>query len=116
MLISWVDFLLLLFWVIFIGFFTFSSSLLNLLLLGELLWIMIYSYASVISVYYDSIFAFLIAIYILGLATGETTIGLSLIILKLSIFGSINTTDSVNKKNYFLFRKKYINNINSRLI
>lgn len=93
-----------------------SMNLLNLLLLGELLWVLIYTYSSIISVYYDSIFTFLVALYILGLATGETTIGLSLIILKLSISGSTNTVDNINKKNYFLFRKKYVNNINSKLI
>ena len=48
---------------------------------------------------------FLISIYILCLATSETTIGLSILILKFSIYGSIssrnlifiNLTDDFNK-------------------
>jgi hypothetical protein len=58
---------------------------------------------------------FLISIYILCIATGETTIGLSLLILKSSIFGSLNNLNFINIKNLKIFNKLKINLINSRL-
>ena len=58
---------------------------------------------------------FLTAVYILCVATSETTIGLSILVLKANIFGSINHTNLLNIKNVNVFNKLKINLINSKI-
>jgi len=58
---------------------------------------------------------FLISIYILCIATSETTIGLSILILKSSIFGSLNNLNFINFKNTKNFNKYKNNLINSKI-
>jgi hypothetical protein len=58
---------------------------------------------------------FVIGLFLLGIATCETAIGLSLLILRMSIFGSINNYDTINNQNYFLYKNKNINIINSKI-
>lgn len=72
-------------------------------------------YASLISVSYNSIFIFIVGLFLLGIATCETAIGLSILILRMSIFGSINSYDTLNNQNYYLYKNKTINIINSKI-
>ncbi len=58
---------------------------------------------------------FLVGLYILCIATSETTIGLSILILKFNIFGSINNINNININNINNINKLKINLINSRL-
>ena len=58
---------------------------------------------------------FLTAIYILCIATSETSIGLSILVLKSNIFGSINNINLLNIKNINILNKLKINLINSKL-
>jgi len=92
-----------------------SNNILNILILGELIWVLSYIYASMLSVSYDSLFFFVTAVYILILATGETTIGISLLILRMSLFGTINLNNSLKTKNHFFFRRKFNTLINSKI-
>ena len=112
---SWLDFFLFLIWINFFGFLVSFSNLINLLILCELFWIIFFVYFSILSTHFNSMIFFLISIYILCIATGETTIGLSLLILKSSIFGSLNNLNLINVKNLKIFNKLKINLINSKL-
>ena len=92
-----------------------SNNILNILVLGELIWVLSYIYASMLSVSYDSIFIFVSGVYILILATGETTVGISLLILRMNIFGTINLNNTLKTKNHFFFRRKFTTLINSKI-
>lgn len=109
---SWLDFFLFFLWLNFFGFIFSFSNLINLLLLCEIFWVIFFIYFSILSIYFNSMIIFLIAIYILCIATSETTIGLSILILKSSIFGSINNINNLNLKN---LNKLKINLINSKI-
>lgn len=74
-----------------------------------------YVYSALLSANYDSMFIFLVGLYLLAISTGETTIGLSLLILRISIFGSISTIDNFNFKGYYLGKRRSLSVINSRL-
>lgn len=112
---SWLDFFLLLLLINFFGFLVSFSNLINLLLLCELFWVIFFIYFSMLSAYYNSMLIFLVSIYILCIATSETTIGLSILILKSSIFGSLNNLNFLNIKNTKNFNKFKINLINSKI-
>lgn len=60
-------------------------------------------------------FIFIIGLFLLGIATCETAVGLSLLMLRMSIFGSINNNDTINKKNYFIYKNKNISLVNSKI-
>ena len=77
--------------------------------MGEVFWIIIYTYVLFLSVYYDLFFLFLLGVYMLILATTESSIGLSLLILRMNIIGT-TTVENFGFKNYFFLRKK--NNLN----
>jgi NADH:ubiquinone oxidoreductase subunit K len=113
---SWLDFFIFFLWINFFGFIISFSNLINLLLLCELFWIIFFIYFSVLSVYYNSVIIFLVSIYILCIATGETTIGLSLLILKSTIFGSLNNYNLISNKNTKFFNKLKNNIINSKIL
>lgn len=72
-------------------------------------------YSSIIATIYNSMFIFIIGLFLLGIATCETAVGLSLLILRMSIYGSINNYDVINNKNYFLYKNKNISLINSKI-
>ncbi len=58
---------------------------------------------------------FLTGLYILCIATSETTIGLSILMLKFNIFGSVNNINMLNIKNTNNINKLKINLINSKI-
>lgn len=89
------------------------SNIFNLLLVTELIWICIYVYSSLLSSYYDSLFIYLFALYLLGISTGESSLGLSLLMLKLAISGSFNLNDNLSIKNSYVSAKRLDNVINS---
>lgn len=91
------------------------NNLLNLLIFSELIWICLYIYSSIISINHNSMFIFLLGLFLLGIATCETAVGLALLILRMSIFGSINNYDLVHNQNYFFYKNKNINIINSKI-
>lgn len=91
------------------------NNMLNLLIFSELIWVCLYMYSSIIATIYNSMFIFIIGLFLLGIATCETAVGLSLLILRMSIYGSINNYDVINNKNYFLYKNKNISLINSKI-
>lgn len=115
MTFAWLDFIVLMLLVVIISLTFSSNNILNILVMGELTWILTYIYASMLSVSYDSIFIFVSGVYILILATGETTIGISILILRMNIFGTISMNDALKTKNNFYFRKKFNTLINSKV-
>jgi NADH:ubiquinone oxidoreductase subunit K len=115
MTFAWLDFVVLLLLVVIISLTFSSNNILNILVLGELIWILTYIYASMLSVSYDSIFIFVSGVYILILATGETTIGISILILRMNLFGTISINDTLKTKNNFYFRRKFNTLINSKI-
>lgn len=112
---TWLDFFLFFLWLNFISFFILNSNLLNLLIVCELFWVILYIYFSILSVYLNSMIIFLTGIYILCIATSETTIGLSLLILKSNIFGSINNNNLINTGNSKNRLLPKISLVNSRI-
>lgn len=78
----------------------------NLLLLNELIWIAIFIYYSIFGLYLDIFLIVFIGIGALGIATGESVVGLSLIILKNAIFSSSSQNNFLNNKNFFFYRFK----------
>lgn len=59
---------------------------------------------------------FVSSLYLLCIATSETTIGLSILILKSSIFGSVNNTNLVSLKNTKKFNNIKVSLINSKIL
>lgn len=112
---SWFDFLLIILLLNLSSFIFLYTTFLNVLIICELFWIIIYIYLSVLSIQFNSIIIFLTAIYILCIATSETTIGLSILMLKLNIFGSVNNFNLLNIKNINVFNKLKVNLINAKL-
>jgi hypothetical protein len=56
--------------------------------------------------YLDIFLIVFIGIGALGIATGESVVGLSLIILKNAIFSSSSQNNFLNNKNFFFYRFK----------
>ena len=115
LLLSWFDFFYILLWSIFVGLLLFVGNLLNILLLGELVWIMLYLLSSLSSISCDSIYLLGTTFFLLGLATGETAIALSVFILKISIYGNLKNSVNLDSNSFFSFRDKNINTLNSKL-
>ena len=111
---SWLDFYLLIFWILFVGFFISFSNVLNLLILGETFWVIITTYLVFLSSYLDHYFIFFISMYLFVFATSETSVGLALITTK-TAFNSTITTNNYFFKNYFFLRKRLTKNISSKL-
>ena len=91
------------------------NNLLNILILSELIWVILYVYATVLSTVYDSIFIFLVGLFLLGVATCESAVGLALLILRMGIFGSVTNYDVGNANNYFIYKNKKLSFINSKI-
>ena len=115
MIISWLDFFLLLFWLLFIGFFISFTNVLNLLILGETFWILITTYLIFLASYLDHYFLFFISMYLFVFATSETSVGLALITTRNAYNGTI-TTNNYFFKNYFFLRKRLTSNVDSKNI
>jgi|LakMenEpi06Jul12_1017403.scaffolds.fasta_scaffold02484_2 NADH:ubiquinone oxidoreductase subunit K len=115
MTFAWLDLVVLMLLTVVISLTFSSNNILNILVLAELIWILTYVYASMLSVSYDSIFVFVSGVYVLILATGETTVGISILILRMNLFGSISINDTLKTKNNFYFRKKFNTLINSKI-
>lgn len=115
MIISWLDFFLLLFWLLFIGFFISFTNVLNLLILGETFWILITTYLIFLASYLDHYFLFFISMYLFVFATSETSVGLALITTRNAYNGTI-TTNNYFFKNYFFLRKRLTWNVDSKNI
>lgn len=71
---------------------------------------------SILSVYFNSIIFFLVSIYIICIATNESSIGLSILILKSTIYGSINNQNIVSINDSKNFNSLKINLLNSKKI
>jgi NADH:ubiquinone oxidoreductase subunit K len=112
---SWLDFYLLLFWILFIGFFISFTNVLNLLILGEAFWVLITTYLIFLSSVMDHYFIFFISMYLFVFATSETSVGLALITTK-NAFNSSITTNNYFFKNYFFLRKRLTWNVDSKNI
>lgn len=112
---AWLDFIVMLLLVVVVSLIFSSTNILNILILGEMIWILTYIYASMLSISYDSIFIFVAGVYILVLATGETTIGISILILRMSLFGTISINNTLSSKNHFYFRRKFNTLVNSKV-
>jgi NADH:ubiquinone oxidoreductase subunit K len=115
MIINWCNFFLIILWVSLFSFILTLNNLLNLLILSELIWITLYVYSSILATIYNSMFIFLIGLFLLGIATCESAIGLTLLILRMAIFNSINEYDVLNNQNNFLYKNKHILVINSKI-
>lgn len=111
---SWLDFYLLLFWILFIGFFISFTNVLNLLILGEAFWVLITTYLIFLSSIMDHYFIFFISMYLFVFATSETSVGLALITTK-NAFNSSITTNNYFFKNYFFLRKRISKHISSKI-
>lgn len=66
------------------------------------------------SVYFNSIIFFLVSIYIICIATGESSIGLAILILKSTIYGSINNQNILNINSIKNFNSLKIGLLNSK--
>ena len=111
---SWLDFYLLTFWILFVGFFISFTNVLNLLILGEAFWVLITTYLIFLSSVMDHYFIFFISMYLFVFATSETSVGLALITTK----NAFNSSISVNNyffKNYFFLRRRLTRYISSKL-
>lgn len=84
-------------------------------MLSELVWILLFLNIIVVSTFYDSFFLFLVGLFVLGLAACETAVGLSLLILKSSIFGTVTNFDNLNYNNYFIYKNKNVSLIFSKI-
>jgi len=80
----------------------------------ELFWVIFYICFSILSVYLNSIIFFLVSIYIICIATGESSIGLAILILKSIIYGSINNQNITSINNIKNFNSLKINLLNSK--
>lgn len=116
MAFTWADFFILLLSFTFIMFILNSTNILNLLLIGEIFWIIVFFFGTNLAVAYDALFVFLLSLFILVLATIETSVGLSLLIFKNSTFKSIkkfkNNKEinySVKKQKSMFWNRQYIN-------
>ena len=93
---NWVNFLNLVFWLIFISIFTNSYNFIKIIFLSELIWVIIYTYTVVLSGFTDDITLLTLSFLILGLAGLEFSFGYILII----VFNFFNkTTQLDNNKN-----------------
>ena len=114
MVLNWFDFIIFLFWSFFFILFIFNHYLINLFLLNEILWILLFIYFSIFGLYLDIFIIVFISIGILGVATGESVIGLALIILKTSYLPNFSFLNILNNKNYYFYRfKKFSSKIKS---
>ncbi len=71
------------------GFLLISPNALNMLLMCEVVWVGIYFYGVNIGLGSDSLLVFIWVVLFLCLATGESVIGLSLLIFKFAVEGTI---------------------------
>ncbi len=80
-----------------LGFIYIIPTLLYWLLLAEIVWIGVYANFVVSSTLYDALAIFIFGLFILCLATGESAIGLSLLIFNFIVTGNIHgiTTSNV---------------------
>ena len=112
---SWLDFYLLTFWILFVGFFISFTNVLNLLILGEAFWVLITTYLILLGSTLDYYFMFFITMYLFVFATSETSVGLALITTRNAYNGTI-TTNNYFFKNYFFLRKRLTSNVDSKNI
>jgi NADH:ubiquinone oxidoreductase subunit K len=84
------DFFLLIIFLAFIGLALVFKSLINFILVGELIWISLYGYAVTGAIFFDSLNLFIWGIFLICLAACESTVGLSLLVHKSLIYGEQN--------------------------
>lgn len=78
----------------FIGFILIVPTLINFILLCEIVWIGIYMLVITYSVSYDALLYLVFGILLLCVAAGESAIGLALLMFQYMMFGMIKITDS----------------------
>ena len=93
---NWINFLVLIFWVVIFCFLINSYNIVQLLFLSEIIWVCLYSYTVLMSGFTDDLILLTLSFLILGLAGLEFSFGFILIILINFFF---KTTDSEKKKN-----------------
>jgi hypothetical protein len=79
-MLSWANFISILFWVAFFVFFLGANNFFQLLLVSEVLWVLLYVLAACLGVLVDDINLFSMTFFILGLAAVELSLGLLLLV------------------------------------
>lgn len=110
---SWINFIVLLFWITLFSFLLNSYNIIQLLFLSELAWVFLYTYTILISGFTDDLTLLTLSFFILGLAGLEFSLGFILVILVNFFFKNTNIETKKNKpitffeKNYNLNIKRY---------
>ena len=106
---SWVYFINLLFWLSLFCFLFNSYNIIQLLLLSEACWVIIYSYTTIMSGLTDDLTLLTLTFFILGLAGLEFSLGFILIIVLNHFLKSNETKDS--KKKQVCLEKNFNQNV-----
>lgn len=89
---NWVNFLILVFWVVMFCFLLNAYNVIQLLFLSEIIWVCLYTYTVIMSGFTDDITLLTLSFLILGLAGLEFSFGFILIIL-INFFFKTNNVD-----------------------
>ena len=106
---NWIYFINLLFWLSLFCFIFNNYNIIQLLLLSEACWVIIYSYTTIMSGLTDDLTLLTITFFILGLAGLEFSLGFILIIVLNHFLKSNDTSDS--KKKPIKFEKHFNQNV-----
>ena len=115
-MLNWVNFFFSIFWIFFFSIFFNLTNFLALLFNAEVLWVILYCIAALLSLYVDDAVLFSLTFFILGFAALEISVGLLLLVFlkyqNLSLNFSENYDFSLkNFGNFFFsklaFKKKY---------
>jgi NADH:ubiquinone oxidoreductase subunit K len=107
---SWLFFINVIFWFTLFAFLVNSYNIIQLLLISEACWVIIYCYTTIASGFTDDLTLLTITFFILGLAGLEFSIGFILIIV-LNFFFKSNDNIDFKKKPDIRFEKQFNQNI-----
>lgn len=99
---NWVNFFILLFWIIFGIIACNNTNFLNTIIITELVWLVLYCLSICIGVTNDDLILFSLSFFILALAGLEFSLGFLLIILFRYFFKNLDFLDNetnINNKN-----------------
>lgn len=88
------NYLFILIMVSLISFTLVTPTLINFILLCEIIWIEIYNLIIICSITYDALLYLIFGILLLCIAAGESVIGLSLLMFQFLVFGIYNNKNS----------------------
>jgi len=108
---NWVNFLVLVFWVVMFCFLLNAYNVIQLLFLSEIVWVCLYTYTVIMSGFTDDITLLTLSFLILGLAGLEFSFGFILIIL-INFFFKTNNADKKKNKPVEALEKHF--NLNVR--